>query len=310
MPADAALGLPTVNTMVALFEGRTGRPVALIDGHAVTNWKTAADSALAQRHLARDDARRLLMIGAPLAPYLVKAHLAVRPTLDEVQVCNRTAERARAMVAALAESGIDASVASRSRDGSARGRRDQRGDHGAGTADPRRLAAAGPASRSGRLVPAADARSRPGRDAGGARVRRHPHAGQPRRRAHRRRRGVIEADLYELCQGSGRRNAEEITVFKNAGGGHLDLMTAEFIAQRLGADGIGAVPAPFCHPGNRAAVIRDPSIRSHWTRGRTALSPQHSDPWSALRFASAGMTAGGAPTAPGSRPSGPCASRR
>ena len=95
MPKNAAKNLPTVITVVALFEGATGQPVALIDGHPVTNWKTAADSALAQRHLARDGARRLLVIGAgTLAPYLVKGHLAVRPSLTEVTVWNRSAGRA------------------------------------------------------------------------------------------------------------------------------------------------------------------------------------------------------------------------
>ena len=39
----------------------------------------------------------------------------------------------------------------------------------------------------------------------------------------------------ELVQGSvpGRRDAAEITLFKNAGGGHLDLMAARLIAARL-----------------------------------------------------------------------------
>lgn len=37
----------------------------------------------------------------------------------------------------------------------------------------------------------------------------------------------VVADLVALCAGAeGRRSAEEITLFKNAGGGHLDLMTA------------------------------------------------------------------------------------
>ena len=45
--------------------------------------------------------------------------------------------------------------------------------------------------------------------------------------------GVISAedvigDLYDLCSGkaAGRRTGAEITVFKNGGGGHLDLMAA------------------------------------------------------------------------------------
>ncbi|MBV8208453.1 MAG: hypothetical protein JO133_00160 [Burkholderiaceae bacterium] len=45
-------------------------------------------------------------------------------------------------------------------------------------------------------------------------------------------------DLYDLAGGriEGRRSPEEITLFKNAGGGHLDLMTAELIYQQLGIE--------------------------------------------------------------------------
>ena len=44
----------------------------------------------------------------------------------------------------------------------------------------------------------------------------------------------IAGDLYDLCSGTrdGRRSADEITLFKNAGGGHLDLMTAQFVCER------------------------------------------------------------------------------
>ena len=45
----------------------------------------------------------------------------------------------------------------------------------------------------------------------------------------------VLGDLYDLVGGSvdGRRSDSDITFFKNAGGGHLDLMTAELIFQRL-----------------------------------------------------------------------------
>ncbi|NIR28418.1 MAG: hypothetical protein GWN84_03650 [Gammaproteobacteria bacterium] len=45
---------------------------------------------------------------------------------------------------------------------------------------------------------------------------------------------AIAGDLFELCRGAcaGRRRADEITLFKNAGGGHLDLMSARFVAAR------------------------------------------------------------------------------
>ena len=47
----------------------------------------------------------------------------------------------------------------------------------------------------------------------------------------------VLGDLYDLVGGtvSGRRAPGDITLFKNAGGGHLDLMTAEVVFQQLGA---------------------------------------------------------------------------
>jgi ornithine cyclodeaminase len=46
----------------------------------------------------------------------------------------------------------------------------------------------------------------------------------------------VLGDLYDLVGGTvaGRRSADDITFFKNAGGGHLDLMTSEVVFQRLG----------------------------------------------------------------------------
>ena len=45
----------------------------------------------------------------------------------------------------------------------------------------------------------------------------------------------IRADLYELIRGTrpGRLRDDEITLFKNAGGSHLDLMTARHLLRRL-----------------------------------------------------------------------------
>ncbi|HXH45017.1 MAG TPA: hypothetical protein VNK51_14355 [Bradyrhizobium sp.] len=44
-------------------------------------------------------------------------------------------------------------------------------------------------------------------------------------------------DLYDLAGGRvrGRVSPSDITYFKNAGGGHLDLMTCEAVFQQLGA---------------------------------------------------------------------------
>jgi ornithine cyclodeaminase len=50
--------------------------------------------------------------------------------------------------------------------------------------------------------------------------------------------GVIKeedviADFYQLCNNQqGRKSETEITLFKNGGGAHLDLMTALYIMQK------------------------------------------------------------------------------
>ena len=90
-PDNPAAGRPSVQALYVLFDGSDGSPVALIDGTELTYRKTAADSALGARFLARDDASTLLMVGAGgLAPHLIAAHRAVRPSISRVLVWNRT----------------------------------------------------------------------------------------------------------------------------------------------------------------------------------------------------------------------------
>lgn len=93
-----------------LMAGDTGEPLALIDGRALTAWRTAAASALASRFLSREDASHLVMIGAgALAPHLVRAHCNVR-ALKRVTVWNRTKARAVSMAFGLAVTGIETEV--------------------------------------------------------------------------------------------------------------------------------------------------------------------------------------------------------
>lgn len=110
-PANAARGLATVQGLYTLFDGRTGAPLAAIDGTALTLRRTAAASALAARYLASPDARRLVLMGAgALAPHLARAHAAVRP-IREVIVCNRSLDKAEAVARELRADGFDARVA-------------------------------------------------------------------------------------------------------------------------------------------------------------------------------------------------------
>jgi alanine dehydrogenase len=112
MPGAAVRGAGTVQASYLLLDRRTGAPIALIDGEALTLRRTAAASALAAQHLARPDAERLLIVGSGrLAPWLAQAHVALQPELAHVEVWGRNADAAEDVVEALREEGIDAEVA-------------------------------------------------------------------------------------------------------------------------------------------------------------------------------------------------------
>ncbi|WP_429232493.1 ornithine cyclodeaminase family protein [Inquilinus ginsengisoli] len=160
--------------------------------------------------------------------------LAVRPSIRRVAIWNRTAKKARALAAALSIPGIeigavenaeaavrDADIVScvtASRDPVLRGAWLKPGAHVdlVGSFTPEMREADDEAMRLGRLF--VDTR----RFAVG-------HCGEFIQAIAA---GAITpehvvAELAELCSGAvGRGSAEEITLFKNAGGGHLDLMVA------------------------------------------------------------------------------------
>jgi ornithine cyclodeaminase len=101
-PGNASRDHATVSGVYLLMSGRSGEPLALIDGTTLTLWRTAAASALAASYLARQDAYRLVMVGAgALAPYLIDAHAAVRP-VRQVLVWNRSADAAGRLAARMA----------------------------------------------------------------------------------------------------------------------------------------------------------------------------------------------------------------
>jgi ornithine cyclodeaminase len=95
-PRNPGEGRPAVQGFVSLFDGRTGRPEALIDGAGITRIRTAAASALATRELARREVRSHGIFGAGVqAASHLEAIACVRP-IEEVRVWARNAERARA----------------------------------------------------------------------------------------------------------------------------------------------------------------------------------------------------------------------
>ena len=110
-PGNAASGMPALSSSYLLFDARTGHHLAMLDGGEITNRRTAAASALAASYLAREDARRLLVVGAGrVAANLADAFLAVRP-IDDVAVWDIDAGLAEGLVGRLAGAGFRTEVA-------------------------------------------------------------------------------------------------------------------------------------------------------------------------------------------------------
>ena len=238
---------PSIQAVYILFEGVNGTPIACLDGTALTWLKTASDSALGSRLLSRENIESMLMIGAgQMAPHLVSAHCEVRPSLKQIHVWNRTNDKAQTLCASLADkypqiifnpvTEIEASAREADLICSAigctepiiRGEWLKPGTHvdliGAYTADMRE--ADDECLRRGNLF--VDARETTIHHIGELMI---PLAS-----------GVISeadviADLSDLCQQRhpGRQSDDEITLFKNGGGGHLDLMCARILHQNIQA---------------------------------------------------------------------------
>lgn len=80
LPGNPAKGLAAVNGAVNLFSDETGLLEALVDFTLVTKWKTAGDSLLSARRLARKDAAEILIVGAgAVARSMVEAYSAGFP---------------------------------------------------------------------------------------------------------------------------------------------------------------------------------------------------------------------------------------
>ncbi len=93
-------GEPRIQGLCLAFDGSSLSPVALLDAIAITNLRTSAVSALAVRHLAVPDARRLLVFGrGPQAKAHIEAIRAVRP-IAHVDVLGRDAAERDELVAA------------------------------------------------------------------------------------------------------------------------------------------------------------------------------------------------------------------
>lgn len=110
-PGNSSRNLPGLNSHYLLNCGKTGQPLAQLEGNELTARRTAAASALAAHYLARPDASKLLVMGAGrMARRLIQAHMVVRP-ITQVWVWARNPAAATALVEELGEQGLDVRVA-------------------------------------------------------------------------------------------------------------------------------------------------------------------------------------------------------
>jgi ornithine cyclodeaminase len=228
VPGNAARGVPTINGIVNLFDDVTGELTALIDFHLVTKWKTAGDSLLAASRLARKDSRRILLVGAGVVAHNMKdAYSSLFPDA-QFTVWSRTRKTAEAMGLPVAD---DLETAVKSADiiccatmakaPLVLGDWLQPGQHldliGAYT----------PAMRE--VDDTAMARARIFVDARATTVHHIGELMDPIASGAITEADVI-ADFYDDPALYARRSEDEITIAKNGGGAHLDLMTATYIA--------------------------------------------------------------------------------
>jgi ornithine cyclodeaminase/alanine dehydrogenase-like protein (mu-crystallin family) len=109
-PGNAERGLPRIQGVYVLLDAETLSPVALLDGSAITSLRTPAMSAVAVRHLAANEASRLVVFGTGQQAWgHVGALSTIRP-LTEVVVVGRDPARTQSFVDRLAGTGLHGSV--------------------------------------------------------------------------------------------------------------------------------------------------------------------------------------------------------
>jgi len=232
-PGNAAQAKATVNGAVNLYGDDDGLLEAIVDFHLVTKWKTAGDSLLGAKLLARPESKCILIIGAgTVGRSLREAYASAFPGA-RFMIWNRTPASAEQMAAdgpdTFVATDLETAVrtadiitsATMTREPLIRGEWLQPGQHvdliGAYRPDMRE--ADDEAMRRARIF--TDSRDTV-----------LDHIGELKTPLSD---GVItrddvHGDFYDIGAGGFKRESEdEITLFKNGGGAHLDLMTSRYI---------------------------------------------------------------------------------
>ena len=232
-PGNPDREVPMVNGGVSLFDDESGTLAAIVDFHLVTKWKTAGDSLLAARRLARPDSKNILIVGAGTQGRALHSAYSAAFPKGHFTVWNRTPKNAEAMAAELdinvatdLEQAVRAAdivtSATMSTDPLIKGDWLHPGQHidliGAYRPDMREA------------DDTALRRSRVFVDSFDTTIGHIGEINIPLEAGTITRDHLI-ADYYDLARFT-RQSDDEITLFKNGGGAHLDLMTARHILER------------------------------------------------------------------------------
>ena len=236
-PDNPTIGLPNVQGAAILFDDKTGSAEAFIENDALTRVKTAADSLLGARLLARPCASRLLIVGAGVVAGDLARAYSEGFALDRIQMWNRSGPRAEALRKALELEGIATELVDDL-------------EKAASEADlivtatmSREPLIHGEWVRLGTHVDLVGAYTPQMRESDDELILnsqvfvdcRLTTEGQTGDIAAPIKRGVFSSDrirgsLYSMVSGqAGRESDDTVTVFKNGGGGHIDLMVARHV---------------------------------------------------------------------------------
>lgn len=232
VPGNAARGLPTIHGAVTLYDDTTGELTSLVDFHLVTKWKTAGDSLLSAHRLARKDARNFLLVGAgTVAKSMVQAYSSIFPEA-RFTVWSRSRSSAEAIGLAVADD-LEAAVksadvictATMATEPLIHGDWLQPGQH------LDLIGAYKPGMRE--VDDTAMIRARLFVDSRATTIHHIGELIEPLKSGAITESHIV-ADFYDDPALYTRRSDDEITIAKNGGGAHLDLMTASYIAAMWG----------------------------------------------------------------------------
>ena len=109
-PENAKLGLPSLDGLVILNDRTTGAPLAIMDGQAVTAWRTGAVGGVGIRHLSRKDARTVGIVGAGAQGFHQAVYACAARNIETVYIWNHSDRDLRDFMARLKKTIADPAV--------------------------------------------------------------------------------------------------------------------------------------------------------------------------------------------------------